>query len=161
MSPKLKCHQTWNVTKPEIRSKADPNWLFLSQHQTCSQNLIPTLGKSTFIWKYSIFQEIFKYFFYFCGRIKQWKSDFFDFVGQKADFLGKKEDQFRSIFSKRSAIRPRSDKADLLGSLLSVHLISLIHSTGFPVLLVFLFTGFSHLEFSLLLVCPNNGFHFS
>ena len=27
-----------------------------------------------------------------------------------------KEDQFRSIFSKRSDIRPRSDKADLLGS---------------------------------------------
>ena len=35
---------------------------------------------------------------------------------QKSGLFKQKEDQFRSIFSKRSAIRPRSDKADLLGS---------------------------------------------
>ena len=34
----------------------------------------------------------------------------------KSGLFRQKEDQFRSIFSKRSAIRPRSDKADLLGS---------------------------------------------
>ena len=34
----------------------------------------------------------------------------------KSGLFRQKEDQFRSIFWKRSAIRPRSDKADLLGS---------------------------------------------
>ena len=34
----------------------------------------------------------------------------------KSGLFRQKEDQFRSIFSKRSAIRPRSDKADLLGN---------------------------------------------
>ena len=101
---------------PQIRPKADPNSLFWGKNQTSSQNLIPTLGKSTFIWNYSIFKEIFKYFFYFCGRLKQWNLDLFNFFGQKKRLFRQKEDQFRSIFSKRSAIRPRSDKADLLGS---------------------------------------------
>ena len=34
----------------------------------------------------------------------------------KSGLFRQKEDHFRSIFLKRSAIRPRSDKADLLGS---------------------------------------------
>jgi hypothetical protein len=34
----------------------------------------------------------------------------------KSGLFRQKEEQFRSIFSKRSPIRPRSDKADLLGS---------------------------------------------
>ena len=34
---------------PKVRPKADPNSLFRVQNQTCSQNIIPTLGKSTFI----------------------------------------------------------------------------------------------------------------
>ena len=44
------------------------------------------------------------------------KSDFLDLFGQKVDFLGNKRTNYRAFFSKRSAIRPRSDKADLLGS---------------------------------------------
>ena len=35
----------------------------------------------------------------------------------KSRLFRQKEDQFRSIFSKRSDIRPRSDKGDLLGDL--------------------------------------------
>ena len=34
----------------------------------------------------------------------------------KSKPFGQKEDQFRSLFSKRSNIRPRSDKTDLLGN---------------------------------------------
>ena len=39
-----------------------------------------------------------------------------DLFGQKADFSGKKRTNLGAFFSKRSSIRPRSDKADLLGS---------------------------------------------
>ena len=50
-----------------------------------------------------------------------WKADklkirLFGPFWPKSGLFRQKEDQFRSIFSKRSAIRPRSDKADLLGS---------------------------------------------
>jgi hypothetical protein len=34
----------------------------------------------------------------------------------KSGLFRQKENQFKSFFSKRSAIRPRSDKVDLLGS---------------------------------------------
>ena len=43
------------------------------------------------------------------------KSDFWELFSQKADFSGKKRTNLGAFF-KRSAIRPRSDKADLLGS---------------------------------------------
>ena len=42
----------------------------------------------------------------------------------KSRLFRQKEDQFRGISSKRSAIRPRSDKADLLGST-ALHCIAL------------------------------------
>ena len=42
-----------------------------------------------------------------------------EFLGQKADFSSKKRTNLREI-KKRSAIRPRSDKADLLGSTATV-----------------------------------------
>ena len=48
-----------------------------------------------------------------CGRLKNLKSDFWIFFGQKADFSGKKRTNLE--FFLRSTIRPRSDKADLLG----------------------------------------------
>ena len=44
------------------------------------------------------------------------KIRLFGLFGPQSGLLRQKEDQFRSIFSKRSAFRPRSDKADLLGS---------------------------------------------
>ena len=47
---------------PKIRLKADPNLLFWGPNQTCSINLILTLSKSTFIWKYSV-RGIFEYIF--------------------------------------------------------------------------------------------------
>ena len=40
----------------------------------------------------------------------------FELFRPKSRFYRKKEDQFGILFSKRSAIRPRSDLADLLGS---------------------------------------------
>ena len=54
--------------------------------------------------------------FFCCVRMKSYKSDFLDFFGLKADFLDKKRTNLGAFFLKRSAIRPRSDKADLLGS---------------------------------------------
>ena len=44
---------------PKLRPKAEPNLLFWGQNQTCSKNWTLTLGKSTFIWKYSVIKEIF------------------------------------------------------------------------------------------------------
>ena len=50
-----------------------------------------------------------------------WKAEkvkirLFGHFRPKSGLFRQKEDQFGSIFSKRDAIRPRSDKADLLGS---------------------------------------------
>ena len=50
-----------------------------------------------------------------------WKAEplkirLFGLFGPQSGLFRQKEEQFRSIFSKRSPIRPRSDKADLLGS---------------------------------------------
>ena len=44
------------------------------------------------------------------------KIRLFGLFGPKSGLFRQKEDQFRSIFSKKSAIRPKYDKADLLGS---------------------------------------------
>ena len=74
----------------KIWKKTDPNLLFWGENRTGSKNLIPTFGKSTFIWKYSVFKNFFKVFLASCGRPNKWKSDFLDFWGQKADFSGKK-----------------------------------------------------------------------
>ena len=102
---------------PKIGPKADPNSLFWGQNQTFSKNLFLTLGKLTIIWKYSIFKEIFKYFlFCFMCKAEQVKIRLFGLFGPKCGLFRQKEDQFRSIFSERSAIRPRSDKADLHGN---------------------------------------------
>ena len=49
-------------------------------------------------------------------KAKTLKIKLFGLIGPKSRLFQQKEDQFKSIFSKRSAIRPRSDKADLLGS---------------------------------------------
>ena len=49
-------------------------------------------------------------------KAKRVKIRLFRLFRPKSGLFRQKEDQFRSIFSKRSAIRPRSDKADLLGS---------------------------------------------
>ena len=48
----------------------------------------------------------------------------FGLAGPKSGLCRQKEDQFRSIFSKRSPIRPRSDKAGLLGSIVGFELIT-------------------------------------
>ena len=84
---------------PKIRPKADPNLQFLGQNKTCSQNLITTIGKATFIQKYFIFKEMFKYFF--CCDM--WKADklkiwLFGPFWPKSGLFRQKEDQFRSTF---------------------------------------------------------------
>ena len=104
-------YQTIFLSK--IGLKADPNSLFWGKNQNCSQNLILTLGKSTFIWKYSIFKDIFSFFFL---KAKTLKIRLFEHFGPNSGLFRQKEDKFRSIISKMSAIRPRSDKADLLSS---------------------------------------------
>ena len=52
----------------------------------------------------------------FVWTAKKVKTRLFRLFSPKSGLFKQKEDQFRSFFSKRSAIRPRSDKADLLGS---------------------------------------------
>ena len=54
--------------------------------------------------------------FGFVRKAKKVKIRLFGLFKPKSGLFRQKEDQFRSIFSKRSAIRPRSDKADLHGS---------------------------------------------
>ena len=81
-------------------------------------DLFPKLNYD--IWQTNFYLQIFhieEFFKYFLLYVESWKSEnhFLDFLSKKLDFSGK-EDQFRSIFSKKSAIRPRSDKADQLGS---------------------------------------------
>ena len=53
---------------PKFRPKADPISLFRGQNQTCSQKLLPTL----------------------CGRLKNWKSDFFYFNDKNQTFQAKR-----------------------------------------------------------------------
>ena len=112
LQPALQCCQAENQTnKSQIRllsdnistkkqTKSGPKPAILVQNQTCSQNLFATLGKSTFILKYSIFKEMFKWFFTLCGRLKNWKSDFSDFFDQKPDFSGKKRTDWAAFFFK-------------------------------------------------------------
>ena len=49
-------------------------------------------------------------------KVEKVKIRLFGLFRPKSRLFRQKEDQFRSIFSKRSDIRPRSDKVDLLGS---------------------------------------------
>ena len=49
-------------------------------------------------------------------KAEKFKIRLFGPFWPESGLFRQKEDQFRSIFLKRSAIRPRSDKADLLGS---------------------------------------------
>ena len=85
---------------PKIRQKRTTTCYFWGKSQTCFQNLILTLAKSTFIWKNPIFTEIIKQFKPWCGWLKRWKSDFLDFLGQKMDFSSKKRNNLGAVFQK-------------------------------------------------------------
>ena len=99
----------FNQKSDQKRTQTDYFW---GPDRTCSKNLIQTLGKLTFIDENKInFSETIKLSM-LC--VEGWKSEnqtFLDFLGQLADFSSKKRTNFKA-FKKRSAIRPRSDKAD-------------------------------------------------
>ena len=104
------------------QTKSGPKFAILRLKSDLSQKFIFDIEKSTFLRKYSIFKEIFKDFVRFVSKAKRVKIRLFRLFRPKSGSFRQKDDQFRRIFSKRSAIRPRSDKADLLGSTAERHI---------------------------------------
>jgi hypothetical protein len=109
---------------PKIRPKEDPNLLIGIQIRLV-QKLNSNIRQIDFYLEIvHILGNLRNYSSNFLLYVKGRKCEnptFWTFCAKKADFSGKKRTNLEAFFQKRSAIKPRSDKADLLGSTAWAH----------------------------------------